>query len=136
MKVVVDTNVLVSGIFWGGVPLKILDLWRKQDIEVVASDLTLDEYLKVIFRIAQKVDRLDLYREWAFVLSSNIKIVAIKKSFHLCRDHQDDKFIDSAIAGRAHYLVSGDSDLLVLGIVMRVKILNPRDFLKLLHKTV
>ena len=42
------------------------------------------------------------------------------KSFRLCRDSEDDKFIDCAIAGKASFIVSGDQDLLVLGKVMNV----------------
>jgi len=41
MKIVLDT-----GIFWGGAPLKVLDLWEKQKIEVLASEAILDEYLR------------------------------------------------------------------------------------------
>ncbi len=48
MKVVLDTNVLASGIFWGGTPLKILTLWEKQKIVLLVSDSILDEYLRTI----------------------------------------------------------------------------------------
>lgn len=80
MKVVLDTNVLASGIFWGGAPLKILTLWKQEKIQVLASEAILDEYLKTIKRISQKIDRADLYRAWALTLPSRVKLVAIKKS--------------------------------------------------------
>lgn len=129
MKVVLDTNVIASGIFWGGAPLKVLTLWKKGKLEVLASEQILDEYLETINRIAQRLDRPDLYRAWALVLPSRIKLVSIKKSFRLCRDSRDDKFIDCAIAGKARYIISGDQDLLVLKQVMSVRIIDVRRFL-------
>jgi putative PIN family toxin of toxin-antitoxin system len=51
MKIVLDTNVLASGIFWGGTPSKILELWYKEKIQVLASESILAEYLKLIVLI-------------------------------------------------------------------------------------
>ena len=130
MKVILDTNVLASGIFWGGVPLKVIDLWHTQKIEVLASEDILNEYLSSIFRIAEKLDRPDLYNEWSLVIPSKVKWVTIIKSFHICRDSKDNKFIDCAISGKANYIVTGDNDLLILEKVMRGSIVNPRMFLR------
>ena len=44
MKIVLDTNVLVSGIFWGGVPEKILELAISGDVEIYATEEILNEY--------------------------------------------------------------------------------------------
>ena len=68
MKVVLDTNILASGIFWGGLPLKVLELWDQKKFEVLASEKILDEYLKSIQRIAQSIDRSDLYDQWSLVI--------------------------------------------------------------------
>lgn len=128
MKVVLDTNVLVSGIFWGGTPLKILTLWKDKKLDALASDAILDEYLRTIHRVAQKANRPDLYRAWSLFLPSRLKLIAIRKSFCLCRDPKDDMFIDCAIAGKARYIVSGDRDLLALEKVMSVRIVDARRF--------
>jgi uncharacterized protein len=130
MKVVLDTNILASGIFWGGAPLKILTLWKQEKIQVLASEAILDEYLKTIKRISQKLDRTDLHRAWALTLPSRVKLVAIKKSFRLCRDPKDDMFIDCAIAGKARIIVSGDKDLLTLEQIMNVRIVGAQRFLR------
>ncbi len=130
MKIVLDTNVLASGMFWGGTPLRILELWNKQKIQVPASDKILDEYLKTLQRLSLKMDRPDLYRIWSLVLPSRVNLVAVKKSFRLCRAPQDDMFIDCAIAGKARFIVSGDKDLLVLKRVMTVGIVDSRAFLQ------
>jgi putative PIN family toxin of toxin-antitoxin system len=130
MKIVLDTNVLVSGVFWGGIPLKILDLWQKEKIEVLASNAILDEYLRTIYKIAQSANRIDLFNLWAFLLPSKVGLISIKKSFHLCRDPNDNMFLDCAISGRAQFIVSEDKDLLVLNKIMNVKIVTAKNFLK------
>ena len=129
MKVVLDTNVLASGIFWGGTPLKVLDLWKKESFEVVASDLVIDEYLRTIQYLSKKMDRADLYQDWSLILPSRVSLVSVKKSFQLCRDPKDDMFIDCAVADKARFIVSGDKDLLVLNKVMSVQIIEPKFFL-------
>jgi len=129
MKIVLDTNVLVSGIFWGGTPLKILELWEKKQVDVLASRAILDEYLVNIDRLSKKYSRPDLSAAWSLIIPSRVKLVQVKKTFHLCRDPDDNKFIDCAISGRAPFLVSGDEDLLVLKKVMNLEILKPRQFL-------
>lgn len=47
-KVVIDTNVLVSGLLFGGVPSKIVNLWKSSKIQPIASAEIIDEYLKVL----------------------------------------------------------------------------------------
>ncbi len=54
MQVVLDTNVLISGIFWGGSPMDLLELWAKEKIEVVVSPLILDEYERVLNEMERK----------------------------------------------------------------------------------
>ena len=66
------------------------------------------------------------------MLPSRLRLVTVKKSFKLCRDHDDDMFIDCAISGKAHYIVTGDRDLLVLKQVMSVRIADVKNFLLLI----
>ncbi|MBI1861522.1 MAG: putative toxin-antitoxin system toxin component, PIN family [Deltaproteobacteria bacterium] len=129
MKVVLDTNVLVSGIFWGGRPLKVLTLWEKRKIDLLVTDSILDEYLRTIHRIAERLDRASIYKAWALVLPAKVTLIAVKKSFRLCRDPKGDMFIDCAIAGKSRSIVTGDKDLLVLKTVLGVPIVDATHFL-------
>lgn len=129
MRIVLDTNVLVSAIFWGGTPLRIIDLWRKNKIEAVASEPVLDEYLRTIEYLSKKIYRPDLYRRWTSAMSK-MTLVKATKSFHLCRDPKDNMFIDCVVAGRARYLITGDEDLLVIEKVMSTRIVGPSKFLE------
>jgi putative PIN family toxin of toxin-antitoxin system len=129
MKIVLDTNVLASGIFWGGTPQKIIEHWGQGHIQVLASELVLDEYLRTIQKLSLKLKRPDLFSSWALILPTKISLVSVKKTFKLCRDPKDDMFIGCAVSGRAKYIVSGDRDLLVLEQAMGVKIVTPNHFL-------
>jgi putative PIN family toxin of toxin-antitoxin system len=47
VRVVLDTNVLVSGVFFGGLPGRILEAWRDGKLTLIVSPAILDEYLRV-----------------------------------------------------------------------------------------
>jgi len=132
MNVVIDTNVLVSGIFWGGTPLKIIRFWTNNHMKLVVSEEILNEYLRVIEKISDSTGHHDLYEYWSLIIPKMVKLVKVKKLFHLCRDPGDNKFLDCAISGKAKYLISGDRDLLVLRNIMQTQIITPRKFVDLL----
>jgi putative PIN family toxin of toxin-antitoxin system len=54
VKVVIDTNVLISGIFWQGLPFEVLKLWVNGSIEVVVTEKILEEYYRNITKIDNK----------------------------------------------------------------------------------
>ena len=129
MKVVLDTNILVSGIFWGGAPSRILELWAKERIEVVVSPLILEEYERVLTEMERKKPT-DLSEDWnGFIVRHSI-LIHPEGAFRLCRDPDDDKFLHCAVSAGAKILVSGDKDLLVLKRVSETDILTPKAFLR------
>ena len=58
MKIVLDTNVLVSGIFFGGIPFRILEHWISDDLEIIATPDILNEYVRVISFVGKKQSAL------------------------------------------------------------------------------
>ena len=129
MKVVLDTNILVSGIFWGGAPSRILELWAKERIEVVVSPLILEEYERVLTEMERKKPT-DLSEDLnGFILRHSI-LIHPEGAFRLCRHPDDDKFLHCAVSAGAKILVSGDKDLLVLKRVSETDILTPKAFLR------
>lgn len=131
MKIVLDTNVLISGIFWKGLPYKILDMWAHDHVHVFASRKILEEYSEVLNRIDQS---RTLAKKWQLFIVENITLVEVKEAIQLSRDPHDDKFINCALAANASYIVSGDKDLLVLKKVSKIKIVTPAEFLKIAGK--
>lgn len=115
MKVVLDTNVLVSAFLFGGRPLDLLDLANVGIVQVHTSEKALAELQKVLSRdkfrgrlrslglTAAKI--VALYRDLATV-------VEVSYPANICPDSGDDEFISIAISGRVDVIVTGDRDLL------------------------
>ena len=129
MKIVLDTNVLVSGIFWSGVPFKILEYWMQKKFELVISREILDEYQRTLIKLS-KGRNGPLVDHWMLLVAENSHIINTKKRFRLSADPDDDKFIECAVAGSARYIVSGDSHLLDICSVLDIPIITPSEFLK------
>jgi uncharacterized protein len=127
VKIVVDTNVIVSGIFWGGIPFKILEHWMNDDIELITSSPILNEYVKVISDVGR--NRPEFSKNWVDLISTSTTVVDIKVSLAFSRDPDDNKFLECAASGGADCIVTGDDDLLVLGMVHGIPILRPSEFL-------
>ena len=124
MRVVIDTNVMISGIFWKGKPYKILEHWINNHIEVIASKDILDEYMRVLQIIGERYNWTDVADRWNEFIFQNLQLVEVSQVFMGCRDWTDNKFVDCAIAGHADIIVSGDTDLLVLKKVKQIKIIT------------
>lgn len=127
MKVVLDTNVFISGIFWSGSPHKVLMLWAKNKINLLVTKKILNEYLRILHKFDHEGS---LAQKWgAFVLENSI-IIEDKNLVQICRDSEDNKFLNCAITGGANYIVSGDDDLLSLKIIGSTEIITSAKFLK------
>lgn len=131
MRVVVDTNVVVSGIFWRGAPYRLLCRWVDGRIDLFATAEILEEYIDVIDRLAATCNRADLADRWKIYLFEHVKLVQAVGNYTACRDPDDNKFVTCALSVDAEYLVSGDDDLLVLRTAGSVTIVAPADFLRL-----
>lgn len=129
MRVVLDTNVFVSAVFFGGVPGEILAAWRREEVQLVLSAEIADEYRRVGARLAADFPGVNLGPILQLVLSGSELVSTPPLPEPLCRDPDDDKFVACAVAAEAQFLVSGDQDLLALSDVMGVTILSPRTFL-------
>ena len=125
MRVVIDTNVLISGIFWGGVPFEILDLWVQNKIVLLPSQAIVSEYARVLQEYGLKRNRTDLAETWLHFVVQHSCIIHTHRKFHVCRDADDDVYLDCAVEGSSAYIVSGDKDLLALRAFMGVKIVTP-----------
>jgi putative PIN family toxin of toxin-antitoxin system len=129
IKVVFDTNVLVSALLFRGELSKIVDLWVKGRIVPVISRDTFEEFKKVLFYPKFSLTE----KEVKIIIEENIlpffevaDITADVKG--LCRDPDDDKFLSCAVSAGADFIVSGDNDLYDLRKYKSVKIIHPQDF--------
>jgi hypothetical protein len=129
MKVVIDTNVFVSS-FFGGNPRKIVDMWKQGKLTLCLSKEIISEYTTVLNRIG--LENQKELKEIFSLFARGIHSVFSGKTpaFNVViNDPDDDKFIECAVALKAGYIISGDTDLLEVSEYMGIKILNPREFL-------
>lgn len=136
MRVVVATNVVVSRyISPRGVPARVLQLWRSQRFDLIVSSEIIDEYDRVLHddKVCSfhQMDDVEIARVIADFKELAVLITPTEHFSVVVNDPKDDKFIDCAVAGNAHILVSGDKHLLNLGSYHQIRILSPSAFISL-----
>ena len=130
MRIVLDTNVFISGIFFTGPPSDILKAWRDGKVQVLVSPSILDEYQRIGAELALQFRDVDL-KPFLDLLTVQAEIVlAPTLPPVISDDPSDDKFLEAAAAGNASYIISGDKHLLKLSEFRGVQILKPRDFVQ------
>jgi putative PIN family toxin of toxin-antitoxin system len=112
VKIVLDTNVLMSGMFFTGSPYEILRAWRDGRIHLVISTDILNEYQRVAEELARQFPDVDVSRILDLLTVSAQIIQAPPLPEPVCSDPEDDKFLACAVAGSAKYVVAGDKQLL------------------------
>lgn len=130
-KVVIDTNVFVSGLTFKGKPREVLDLIWRGDIEACISFFILKE-LEETLKKDFSWDR-DQIKYTVEKIKAKTILVQPKNRVSVIKENDDDnRILECAIEGRVQYLISGDrKHLLPLKEYQGAKILSPEEFLKL-----
>jgi len=133
MKVILDTNIFISGIFWeGNFCSQIIDKWKNGEFELVSSIEILEELVKTLrnFKIQMPEDMIGEWRnliiENSIIVKPTIKLNVIKE------DPDDDKFLEAGITGNVDLIISQDKHLLKFKEYQRIKILTPEEAVLLL----
>ena len=128
MKIVVDTNVLVSGIFFTGPPHRILQAWKDGKLQIVLSADIIDEYLRVSEALSGKFAGVDA-QPILELLIKKAEIVQPKRLPEpVCDDPDDDKFLAAAISSGAKIIISADRHLLTVSGYQSISVLRPKTF--------
>jgi putative PIN family toxin of toxin-antitoxin system len=128
VKIIVDTNVLISGIFFSGPPFKILQSWRDGRVTLVVSQEILDEYKRVGEILSVQYPDIDFAGFMELVMSHAQIVSASPLGAPVCSDSDDDKFLACACAAKAKIIISGDKHLLNVGFYKGIEIFTPRRF--------
>ena len=132
MKLVLDTNVFISGIHWTGASGKIIDAWLDDRFELVSSEEILQELARTLLNFKRPLSEKDILH-WISLIAAKAIIVTPTINFNAVKaDPDDDKFVNVAVEGNANYIVSQDRDLLDLKEFQGIKIIHPEEFLKIL----
>ena len=129
MRIVIDTNVIASAVFFGGKPYQLLRYIMEGRVGVVASKEIVDEYEEIILRLRQKYPAITTKIPLQNLLTK-FEIIRVSSDIHVSRDSDDDKFISCAVDGKCLYIVSGDEDLLTIGNYQGIEILTVAGFLE------
>lgn len=136
MRVVLDTNVVISGILIpNGPPGMIVDFWAKGKLTVVISQSLLEEYLEVLLR--PRFNKAGTINERQGILEQFLDLentVLVSPDFQLNvieNDPDDNRVLECALEGGVQYIVSGDEHLLALKEFQGIIIVSPAEFVKL-----
>jgi putative PIN family toxin of toxin-antitoxin system len=128
VRIVLDTNVFASAVFFSGVPGRILEAWRDGRVQLVLSADILDEYQRVGQALSAQYAGVDLEPILALLTVEAEIIEAPALSAPVSADPDDDKFFACASAAGAAVIVSGDKHLLDHDGWRGVRVLRPRQF--------
>ncbi|MES1256432.1 MAG: putative toxin-antitoxin system toxin component, PIN family [Acidobacteriota bacterium] len=128
MKVVADTNVLVSALVFGGKPQAILDLAHDGGVELFISNEILAETTRIL---RDKFHRIpaQLALDVMALEAVMVRVQPLEKIDAVPGDPTDNRILECAVAAGADVIVSGDAHLLRLGEFRGIKIQRPADFL-------
>ncbi len=127
-RVILDTNIYISAILFGGTPEKVLSLARSGTVEVFISQQILDEILRVL-RIKFGWNQMQL-TEVEMELKSLTRRVDPRVKVRVIKDDpHDNKFLETAIESKSEFIISGDNHLLVLNNYRDIKIITAREFI-------
>ena len=130
MRTILDTNVLISGIFFGGIPGKIVTAWRDTAVRIVTSPEILSEYANVLHRLSVKHPGIDPYPILALLAANCECVESPQLSAPVCDDPDDDKFFACAVASGVSVIVSGDSHLLTQSGYRDIAVLRPAEIVE------
>jgi len=129
LRVVLDTNVLVSAIISEGKPRELLRKGISKEYRIVTSDLILNELATVLRRPKFRTDKDEIHRI-ILALMQTAEVVDVVSKFSLVEeDPKDDMVVETAYDGRADFIVSGDSHLLALKNFKEIKIVSVKQML-------
>jgi putative PIN family toxin of toxin-antitoxin system len=129
VKVVLDTNVFISGVFFTGPPYEILKAWRDGKLRIVVSPEILDEYRRVGQALANRFVSVDLGPILHLLTVTEEPVSAPSLPEQVCEDPDDDKFLACALAGKTKIVISGDRQLLKATGYRGIEVISPRGFI-------
>jgi putative PIN family toxin of toxin-antitoxin system len=137
LKVVLDVNVWISALLWGGKPAEIVKAAEKRQFVILLTEEIAGEISQVLAypKIAKVYQAASLRREDLVETVLKIgKFVQAARKVQVVAEHPaDDKFIECAVAANAEYIVSGDKHLLKIGSYKKTRIISVSEFLQVIE---
>jgi putative PIN family toxin of toxin-antitoxin system len=130
MKIVIDSNVWISALVFGGKPRHIFERAIADGWTIIVSEEIFTEVRRVLtIKFTDFLDDFESFQAILQTYTTKVKLGSVKVS--ACRDEDDNRVIETALIGNAEYIISGDKDLLDLLKYKKITITNPSDFLEI-----
>ncbi len=137
LKAVLDTNVWVSALLWGGKPAEIIKAAEQSKIYIVISEEIVNEISQVLnyskLKQIYQIEGLN-HEELIEAVLKIVHFVKVTKHVKIVLKHPaDNKFIDCALEAKANYIISGDKHLLKVDSYKKIPIISVSNFLQILE---
>jgi len=133
MKIILDANIFISALFFGGNPGSVLERAINKSDELFISREILDEIEDVIQRPKFHAGKDEIGYIIKAIEKISTKIIPQKLIKYGSRDKTDNKYIECGIAGNVDYIVSGDVHLLEIKKYGAIRIVNAKEYLEIVH---
>lgn len=133
MRIIVDTNIVVSAILKNNHPESVIQyILEDNDLEWIASQEILDEYQNVLQRKKFNLPK-EIASSWIALLKQKIQLVINNTAFNInfSRDNNDEKFLNCALSNNAHFLITGDKDFTEAQKILNTTVISVAQFKKL-----
>ena len=133
---VIDTGVFVAGIYWRNEPHNVLRAITLGILVPVMTEPIFDEYVRAAWRLKEREHLEADPSPWLEAMQTSASWVSpVSLNEPVCRDRNDDKFIEAALGAESRLLIARDQDLTILKKPFGISILTPRAFLATLTRT-
>ncbi len=135
LRVVLDTNVVLSVLLFGGRLEFIRKAWKDGRLKLLFSEDTLGELVRVLHypKFGLKDEEIDFLIYVEVLPYAEVVNEVVEVDREICRDRDDIKFLECAVSGRADYIVSGDDDLISVKEIEDIKVITPAELRDILR---
>lgn len=134
MRAILDTNVLVSGVIFGGTPRRIVELAQAHEFTMVVTQDIIAEYTVVVERVSKRYDVKGACELLDLLIGDSDLSFSLSLPQPVCAHQADDKFLAAALAAGVTTIVSGDKHLRDVSGWSGISVHTPSAFLKILEK--
>ena len=128
LRIVLDTNVLISGMGWPGIPAALLDAAVRGRCQLVMSPILLEE-LRRVLAYPKLAERFHDAGRLVSLLETISDVVEPGERLEVVADEADNRVVEAAVAGTARMIATGDTGLLALGKYRGIRIVSPAEAL-------
>jgi len=128
MRIVIDSNVWISALIFGGKPRHIFERVVTDGLTIIVSEEIFTEVRRVLtLKFPDFIDDFENFQAVMQPYTTKVRLGHLKVT--VSRDEDDNRIIETALTGNVSHIITGDKDLLVLSKYKKINMITPADFL-------